>query len=111
MLAGGAVVAGRAAALELVLGPAPGDALAAVGARRRGAGVALGAHLHGRGPVAQERRLGRRQKQLVAHGLRGDAAGDARLHEVPLHPRGQPTEVAVAVQLVCSESTKNQCPI
>lgn len=52
VLAGRAVVAGRAHALEAALGPR--QTLAAVAARRRGAGVALGQHAQRRRRCGQK---------------------------------------------------------
>jgi hypothetical protein len=47
-----------------------------------------------------------RKEQLVLHEGRLRAPGDPRLHVVSLHPFCQPAHIAVAVQRIRAQSTK-----
>lgn len=50
----------------------------------------------------------RRQEELILHRGGLGAPRYARLHEIPLHPFGEPAHIAVAVQWVRAEGPINR---
>lgn len=76
------------------------------------AGIALGYNVDVHWPFALESVRGGGEQESVSHGLGAAAAGDARLLVPRLHPLRQPTQAAVTVQRVRSQSQmRKRCQV